>query len=104
LRLKLNIGSFSDVGKAREINEDNFSSFSGVFGSLLLVCDGMGGHKGGEIASRIAVKSIEDHFEKMNGNYDPPKEIHNAFNSANISISQTAHTIPRFRIWVQRLS
>ncbi len=91
LELQLNIGSFSDVGKVREINEDYFGSFSGSFGNLLLVCDGMGGHKGGEIASQIAVKSIENHFEKMNGNYDPPKEIYNAFNSANNSICQTAH-------------
>jgi len=91
LELQLNIGNFSDVGKAREINEDNFGTFSGAFGILLLVCDGMGGYKGGEIASRIAVKSIKNHFEKMNRNYNPPKEIYNAFNSANNSIIQTAY-------------
>lgn len=90
LELQLNIGSFSDVGKVREINEDYFGSFSGSFGNLLLVCDGMGGHKDGEIASRIAVKSIKNHFEEMNRNYDPPKEIYDAFNSANNSIIQTA--------------
>lgn len=90
LELQLNIGSFSDVGKVREINEDYFGSFSGSFGYLLLVCDGMGGHKDGEIASRIAVKSIKNHFEEMNRNYDPPKEIYDAFNSANNSIIQTA--------------
>ena len=90
LELQLNIGSFSDVGKVREINEDYFGYFSGSCGNLLLVCDGMGGHKGGEIASRIAVKSIENHFEEMNRNYDPPKEIYDAFNSANNSIIQTA--------------
>ncbi|MCH7516171.1 MAG: serine/threonine-protein phosphatase, partial [Bacteroidetes bacterium] len=90
MELQLNIGSFSDVGKVREINEDYFGSFSGSFGNLLLVCDGMGGHKDGEIASRIAVKSIENHFEETNRNYDPPKEIYDAFNSANNSIIQTA--------------
>ncbi|MCH7723230.1 MAG: Stp1/IreP family PP2C-type Ser/Thr phosphatase [Bacteroidetes bacterium] len=90
MELQLNIGSFSDVGKVREINEDYFGSFSGSFGYLLLVCDGMGGHKDGEIASRIAVKSIKNHFEEMNRNYDPPKEIYDAFNSANNSIIQTA--------------
>ncbi len=31
-----------------------------AFGSLLLVCDGMGGHKGGEIASRLAVETISN--------------------------------------------
>jgi len=91
LELQLNIGSFSDVGKTREINEDNFGSISGAFGILLIICDGMGGYKGGEIASQTAVKSIENHFEKLNGNYDPPQEIYNAFNSANNSIIQNAN-------------
>jgi PPM family protein phosphatase len=91
LELQLNIGNFSDVGKARKINEDNFGSISGTFGILLIICDGMGGYKGGEIASQTAVKSIENHFEKLNGNYDPSQEIYNAFNSANNSIIQTAH-------------
>ncbi len=91
MELQLNIGNFSDVGKARKINEDNFGSISGAFGILLIICDGMGGYKGGEIASQTAVKSIENHFEKLNGNYDPPQEIYNAFNSANNSIIQNAN-------------
>ena len=60
MELQLNIGNYSDVGKAREINEDYFGSFSGNFGNLLLVCDGMGGHKGGEIASILAVETISN--------------------------------------------
>ncbi|MFZ5517697.1 MAG: Stp1/IreP family PP2C-type Ser/Thr phosphatase [Candidatus Zhuqueibacterota bacterium] len=46
----------SDVGVVRPINED----YSGVFeeNKLAIVCDGMGGHKGGEQASRLAVSTI----------------------------------------------
>jgi len=46
----------SDVGVVRPINED----YCGVFeeNKLAIVCDGMGGHKGGEQASRLAVSTI----------------------------------------------
>jgi len=86
LELQLNIGNYSDVGKAREINEDYFGSFSGSFGSLLLVCDGMGGHKGGEIASRLAVETISNHFEKLNDNYNISEVINKSLEAANTSI------------------
>ncbi len=86
MELQLNIGNYSDVGKAREINEDYFGSFSGSFGSLLLVCDGMGGHKGGEIASRLAVETISNHFEKLNDNYNISEVINKSLEAANTSI------------------
>jgi protein phosphatase len=90
LEIQLVIGNYSDVGKAREINEDYFGSFSGTFGRLLIVCDGMGGHKGGEIASRFAVETIKNHFEKLNSNFDIAHEISNSLEEANKSIIQLA--------------
>jgi len=86
LKLLLNIGSYSDVGKEREINEDYFGSFSGSFGNLLMVCDGIGGHKGGEIASRLAIETVSNYFEKLNGNYDISEEINKSLEAANTSI------------------
>jgi protein phosphatase len=86
LELQLNIGNYSDVGKVREINEDYFGSFSGSFGNLLLVCDGMGGHKGGEIASRLAVETISNYFEKLNDSYNISEEINKSLEAANTSI------------------
>jgi len=94
LNLQLNIGNYSDVGKTREINEDYFGSFSGRFGSLLLVCDGMGGHNGGEIASRIAVETISCHFEKLNDSYNIPVEINASLEAANTSIILKAKEDP----------
>ena len=65
MKLHLEIGNHSDVGRVRDRNEDYYGSFSGKFGNLLVVCDGMGGHKGGEIASRLAVETLKNHFEKL---------------------------------------
>ncbi len=90
MNLRLDIGNSSDVGKVREINEDYFASFNGNFGSLLIVCDGMGGHKGGDIASRIAVETIKNHFENLNTNYNIPEEIRISLETANDSIIQKA--------------
>lgn len=49
---------FSDVGKKREKNEDSYLVADDI--SLFTVADGMGGHQGGDIASRIAVATIEE--------------------------------------------
>lgn len=52
----------SDVGMHRKINQDSFSCLSvwGGEGTLLVVCDGMGGHKAGEIASKKAIAAFCD--------------------------------------------
>jgi protein phosphatase len=87
---KIEIGNHSDVGKVREINEDYYGSFQGKFGELLIVCDGMGGHKGGEIASRLSVETIKNHFESLNNSFDPVKELNLSIREANSTLIDTA--------------
>ncbi|MBT8387300.1 MAG: protein phosphatase 2C domain-containing protein, partial [Ignavibacteria bacterium] len=84
------IGNHSDVGSVREVNEDYFGSFQGSFGELLVVCDGIGGHKGGETASRLAVDVIKNHFENLDGDYDAKNELLNALAAANNTIVEAA--------------
>lgn len=48
----------TDVGKVRQINQDNFEILEDQH--IYIVADGMGGHAAGDQASRIAVKTITE--------------------------------------------
>lgn len=60
----LRIEELTDVGRVRQINEDNCTSFSKSGYSLAIVADGMGGHLAGEIASKMAVDIISKYIKK----------------------------------------
>ena len=52
----------TDVGRRRKINEDSFLVSPEM--SLYAVCDGMGGHNAGEVASRMATETISAFIER----------------------------------------
>lgn len=57
----------SDKGRIREQNEDYYYVSDGFSQyDLYMLADGMGGYKGGEIASKMAIEAaknyIEEHF------------------------------------------
>jgi serine/threonine protein phosphatase PrpC len=51
----------SDVGLQREHNEDSFIVLNEY--DLYVVADGMGGHRAGDVASRIATETISEFFK-----------------------------------------
>mgnify|MGYP001141874927 CR=1 FL=1 len=63
----------SDIGKAREMNQDAYyiSEPSSPI-KLYLLADGMGGYKGGEIASNLAIKCTKNYIE--NNFKETPKD------------------------------
>jgi PPM family protein phosphatase len=54
--MPIKVSAISDIGKVRKGNEDSFGVFQDT--SLFIVADGMGGHKAGDIASKLAVETI----------------------------------------------
>lgn len=58
------------VGRVRLTNEDRSIALTNSKGDvLLLVCDGMGGQSKGDLASTIAVQTLQDEFEKHKGSF-----------------------------------
>jgi protein phosphatase len=92
--MKVHHSARTDVGRTRDHNEDSFGVGEGElverFGELLVICDGMGGHAAGEIASRVAVDTIlADYYaaedEERNG------ALEQAFSHANAQIYASGH-------------
>jgi serine/threonine protein phosphatase PrpC len=80
----------TDVGKERERNEDHAHTFQredGVW--ILIVCDGMGGHDGGEIASHVAVETLTECLLSADNN-DPAQAIEDALRAANTAVVNAA--------------
>ena len=63
----MKIYAMTDVGRKREVNQDFVYVTDkpvGPFPNLLVVADGMGGHKAGDFASKYTVKVLHEELEK----------------------------------------
>lgn len=57
--------SLTSIGNVREVNEDRVAVLNNSSGdTLLLVCDGMGGHQKGDIAAELTIDTIGEAFTK----------------------------------------
>jgi serine/threonine protein phosphatase PrpC len=59
---EIQFAALTDVGRQREHNEDNFLVDKKL--GLFVVCDGMGGHAAGEVASALAVRTLHDEIKR----------------------------------------
>lgn len=75
--MKVRAWAKTDVGKQRTINED--CHFLDMDLGLLLVFDGMGGHRAGEIASNLAMETMASFYHKYVNSIENHLEIFDNF-------------------------
>ena len=76
----------SDVGKKRKGNEDSLFLDDSL--GLYVVADGMGGHRAGEIASQLVVKTISEYIQQSKNNGGAEKK-----NILNKTLSREANQL-----------
>jgi protein phosphatase len=88
--------SLSHVGRVRSENQDACGEFqSAAEERLLVVADGMGGHRGGAMASRICVETVARAFAEEEGS--PEARIRVGFERANQEVRNAALRDPQLK-------
>lgn len=92
---KLSLSGFVDSRQGgRTENQDSAGAKDTPLGTLVVVCDGMGGMQGGSTASQMAVKAILDFMMQADSQSNPIMTLIKAIRSANMAVWQESQNNP----------
>lgn len=92
--LAVKVAGKSDIGRKRQNNQDSF--LVNEAWKLFSVADGMGGHSGGEVASAMAIRTLDKVFQEMKGPAMAQKLVE-CFQLANRVIFEQSRSTPRLQ-------
>ncbi len=93
--MKLETCGLSDIGRKRENNQDSYllNDKAKLYG----VADGMGGHVGGEVASKMAVDTLNKVFSYTSRSFEPSSYLVRSIQEANNMIYEKAVQTPSLK-------
>lgn len=103
VRTRVRVGAKTDLGRVRENNEDKHEFYIpedeaqlASKGLVFIVCDGMGGHEAGQIASELATKTFIDVY-LSHPSLDTEAALRAAVGAANRFVLDVARAVPSRR-------
>src|SRR5699024_1436659 len=90
--MKMKTFSMTDIGRKREVNQDYVFATDETIGNLpnlLVVADGMGGHRAGDFASRFTVEVLAEEVQNCKETH-PETILGNSIQAANERLLEEA--------------
>ncbi|HEV8244959.1 MAG TPA: protein phosphatase 2C domain-containing protein, partial [Polyangiaceae bacterium] len=87
--------SHPGLDPSKQLNEDSCGASETPLGLLAVLCDGMGGHSAGEVASKLAVQTVLDCIAQGAPDTDPSKALYAALEKANDAVCSIARGGPQ---------